>query len=202
MRMCNPVPLLAALLLLGCLSDHGGSDTETLLPVLLAADGAPAAGARVRLVPADYDPSQPRPASIRTATADAQGRYAFPSGLTGAYNLIASGDGDEAVFLAGVAASSLPDTLSLETARVVFVSLHGDGYTQADSGKAWFPGSDIFVRCEVDTATKLERLPRGLDGMVIESRAGWRHEYQITNPADSLVIKADRFGVQCNPYGQ
>lgn len=202
MRKNLPVFLLATLLFSGCLSDHGGSDTETLLPVLLTADGRPAAGVQVKLVPEDYDPSRPTPSAIRSALTDAKGRYAFPAGIAGAYNLLAAGAGDQALFLAGVAADSLPDTLSLDRARVLFVSLHGDGYTRADSGKAWFPGSDLFVRCDGDTATKLEKVPRGLDGMVIESRAGWRHEYEITNPGDSLVIKADRFGVQCDPYGK
>lgn len=203
---------LAALSLLafasGCLfndgngSNHGGSDTETLTGVLLSPDGLPAANARVRLVPATYDPSRPAPEIIREAKTDAEGRYAFPKAPSpGSYNLIAAGgEPGQALYRGGLPADSLPDTLSLAKARVFFISLHGTAYQTADSGKAWFPGTDVIVHCDGDTATPLPDVPRGMDAMVIESRAGWRHEFTITRPDDTLAIRADRNGVTAEPY--
>lgn len=194
------VPL--ALLPAGCISDGGGSDTETLTGVLRTAEGQPAANARVKLIPAAYDPSKPEPGLIRTAYTDAKGAYRFEKApAAGAFNLLAvAATPGAAAFEEGLAADSVPDTLTLSKARVVFLSLHNETYATADSGKAWFPGTDVFVRCEGVTATKLETVPRGMDKMVIESRAGWRHDYQITNPADSLAIHADRNQVRCDAY--
>lgn len=206
------LPALAAALLLaifpalfqGCMPEGGGSDTETLTGILRTADGIPAAGARVKLIPEWYDPSRPNPDHIRSTVTDAQGRYRLrvtPGVETGTFNLLAiSADSSQGIFQSGLASNALPSALTMEESRVFFISLHGDSYTQADSGKAWFPGTDLFVRCDGDTATKLNSVPRGISDMVLESRAGWRHEYTVTNPGDSLLIRANRFEVQCLPY--
>lgn len=198
--LASLVPL--ALLLAGCVSDGGGSDTETLTGLLRTADGQPAANAKVKLIPTAYDPSKPEPGLIRTVYTDAKGAYRFDrSPAAGSFNLLAVGaSSDAAAFEAGLPADSVPATLTLSKARVVFLSLHNETYATADSGKAWFPGTDVFIRCEGVTATKLETVPRGMDNMVIESRAGWRHDYRITNPADSLAIHADRNQVRCDAY--
>jgi hypothetical protein len=162
---------------------------------------------KVKLVPAAYDPSLPAPAQVRVATTDAEGRYAFPKASGGVYNLLARGaagaygeSGGTGVYVRGLAADSLPAILSLAKARVFFISLHDDAYTQADSGRAWFPGTDLLVRCEGITATKVESLPAGLDSLVLQSRAGWRHDYRVTVPGDSLSIMANRQGVTAMPY--
>lgn len=184
----------------GCLFSGGGSDTETLTGVLLSPDGRPAANARLRLVPATYDPSRPAPGLIREAETDAEGRYAFPKApFAGAFNLLAAA-GEHALYRGGLAADSVPDTASLSPARVLFISLHGEIYQTADSGQAWFPGTDVIVECEGIAATRLPSVPRGMNAMVIESRAGWRHEYTITLPDDSLSIRADSNGVTGAPY--
>jgi hypothetical protein len=178
----------------------GGSDTETLTGVLLSPDGRPAANARVRLVPATYDPSRPAPGLIREAETDAAGRYTFPKAPSaGSYNLIAA-VGELGLFRGDLAAGTLPDTSSLSPARVLIISLHGGIYQPADSGRAWFPGTDVIVQCDGVTATRLPAVPRGMNAMVIESRAGWRHEYTITLPNDSLAIRADSNGVTSVPY--
>ena len=205
--------LLAALSLLasgsGCLfsdSGHGGSDTETLTGVLLAPDGRPAANARVRLVPAAYDPVRPAPGHVREARTDAGGRYGFPKAPSdGRYNLIAAdAQDDHALYRGGLPADTLPDTLRLSAAWVLYISLHGDVYQAADSGKAWFPGTDILVHCDGDAATRLPGVPRGMEAMVIESRAGWRHEFTRAQPGnsleDSLAIHADSNRVTIQPY--
>ena len=193
-------------LLLGCLTQGGGSDTETLTGRLLAPDGLPAAGVEVTLVPTAYDPSRPEPGQVRTATTDAQGSYSFQSAATGTYNLVvreAPGTygypGGASVFAGGLAADSVPVSLTLAKARVFYISLHDDAYTPADSGTAWFPGTDILVRCEGVTATKVESLPAGLDNLVLQSLAGWRHDIRVTQPGDSLNISANRQGVTVSP---
>lgn len=201
-----PRALLLCALLSGCLAEHGGSDTETLTGHILAPDGRPAAGVEVTLLPAAYDPSRPEPAKVRTATTDAEGRYSVPKASSGTYNLVvreASGaygyDAGAGIFAGGLPADSLPDALTLSRARVFYISLHDDAYTPADSGTAWFPGTDILVRCEGATATRVASLPAGLENLVLQSRAGWRHDYRVTQPGDSLDISANPQGVTVSP---
>lgn len=193
-------------LLLGCLAGGGGSDTETLTGRLLAPDGRPAPGVEVTLVPEAYDPSRPDPERVRTAITDAEGRYAFPKAAGGTYNLVAREapgaygfPGGAGAFAGGLAGDSLPGALTLGKARVFYISLHDDAYTAADSGTAWFPGTDILVRCDGGTATPVGSLPAGLDSLVLESRAGWRHGIRVDQPGDSLDIAADRRGVRVSP---
>ena len=202
MRIILAALVLLALSLLGCVADGGGSDTETLTGLLLTAEGKPAVNAQVKLIPATYDPSKPQPGLVRSVRTDAKGAYRFPKApAAGTFNLLAVGaTPDAAVFEQGLAADSVPDTLSLAKARVFYISLHGDTYAEADSGKAWFPGTDVFIRCEGVAPTKVESVARGMDEMILESRAGWRHDYEVTNPADTLAIRANRLEVRCDAY--
>lgn len=199
-------PLLTCSLLLGCLAQGGGSDTETLTGRILDPGGQPAAGVEVTLVPAAYDPSRPEPNRLRIAVTDAQGRYQLPKAAGGTYNLLvreASGAygyaGGAGVFAAGLPADSLPASLTLAKARIFYISLHDDAYTAADSGTAWFPGTDILVRCDGTTATKVESLPAGLDSLVLRSLAGWRHDIRVSRSGDSLDIYATRQSVTVTP---
>lgn len=208
-RATAPKLILAAwslALLFGCLTQGGGSDTETLTGRILAPDGLPAAGVEVRLVPEAYDPSRPEPGKVRAALTDAEGRYSVPKTSAGNYNLIvreAPGAyglaGGAGVFAEGLPADSVPAVLTLAKARVFYISLHDDAYTPADSGTAWFPGTDILVRCDGVTATRVESLPAGLESLVLQSLAGWRHDYRVTLPGDSLDISANRQGVTVTP---
>lgn len=198
--------LLSGALLLGCLTQGGGSDTETLTGRILSPDGLPAADVEVRLMPAAYDPSRPEPGRVRTARTDARGRYAVPMASAGTYNLViqaAPGTygyaGGAGAFVGGLPGDSVPDALTLAKARVFYISLHDDAYTPADSGTAWFPGTDILVRCDGVTATRVESLPAGLESLVLQSLAGWRHDYRVTLPGDSLDISATRQGVTVTP---
>ena len=192
--------------LFGCLAQGGGSDTETLTGRILAPDGRPAAGVEVTLLPSAYDPSRPEPSQVRIATTDAQGGYAFPRAAAGTYNLLVREPpgafgfaGGAGVFAEGLPADSLPATLTLAKARIFYISLHDDAYSPADSGTAWFPGTDILARCEGVTATRVESLPAGLDDLVLRSRAGWRHDVRVTQPGDSLDISANPQGVAIRP---
>lgn len=203
-RFAPCLVLILACLSGGCLKDGGGSDTETLTGLLHTADGKPAAGAQVKLVPSAYNPSLSAPSMIRSAFTDSKGRYRLPRMRKtggGSYNLIAIADGiEEAAFVDSLWSDSVPAVLTLERSRVFFISLHGETYQTSDSGKAWFPGTDFFVRCEAAAGGKLDKVPKGISELVIESKAGWRQDYVVTNPQDSLVIRATRLEVQCQPY--
>jgi 5-hydroxyisourate hydrolase-like protein (transthyretin family) len=200
-----PLLSLAALLAMGgCLNDGGGSDTETLTGLVRTADGNPAVGAEVKLIPVLYNPSEPQQSLIRKTVTDADGRYRFlapTDSKTGRYNLIVAAAGvDQGAIVDSLSADSVPATLTLERSRVFFISLHGDTYQTSDSGKAWMPGTDFFVRCEAAVPGKMDKVPRGISDLVIVSKAGWRQDYRVTNPGDSLIIKATRLEVQCQPY--
>lgn len=202
-RKRMPLMLLGALFIVGCFSG-GGSDTETLTGRILKPDGTPSAGTEVKLIPGDYDPAHPDSALIRSTRTDAAGRYSFLTApVAGSYNLLASDSSDGpaglAVFAPALTADSLPKTLSLAKARVFYITLHRIDYPIADSGKAYFPGTDILIRCQGVAATRLNGVPLGLDRIILESRAGWRHDYQVTVPGDSLNIKANQDSVTVTP---
>jgi hypothetical protein len=186
----------------GCTPEatQGGSDTETLSGVLLTSGGMPAAGAQVKLVPSTYDPSQPDPSLIRFTYTNPQGRYTFPkSRAAGSYNLLAAGQTEGAAFIATLSADSVPDTLSLEPTRVIFLSMFGSASYAYDPGMAWFPGTDFLFRCETEAAIAMKGLPRSLNSLVLKSTAGWRHDYTFHVPGDTLVINASKYGIECYP---
>jgi hypothetical protein len=187
----------------GCMAEatQGGSDTETLSGVLLTSGGKPAAGALVKLVPSTYDPSQPDPSLIRLTFTNPQGRYTFPKNrAAGSYNLLAAGQTEGAAFIATLSADSVPDTLSLEPTRVILLSMLGSASYAYDPGMAWFPGTDLLFRCETEAAIAMKGLPRSLNSLVLESTAGWRHDYTFHVPSDTLVINASKYGIECYPW--
>jgi hypothetical protein len=191
----------ALLSLSGCMFQavQGGSDTETFTGLLLTPEGKPAAGARVRLIPSDYDPTRPDSARIRVAVTDRRGRYTFPrTESAGSYNLLAAGNKAGALFREALSPDSLPDTLRLDTARVIRLGMYEDSFYTYEPGQAWFPGTDILVRCEADSAMVMDLVPRNLNNLVLEGSHGWRHDYTIEIPGDSLSIQANRFEVKCD----
>jgi hypothetical protein len=179
---------------------QGGSDTETLTGILLTPEGKPAVGARVKLIPSNYDPSHPDTSRIRVVVTNPLGRYTFPKiRAAGSYNLLAAGMTGDAAFLPSLSADSVPDTVRLQPPHVIFLSMTGATYNY-DPTQAWFPGTDLFVRCENDSAIAWKGLPQSLRSMVFESSAGWRHDYTFYIPNDSLIITASEYGVDCYPY--
>ncbi|MEO7959579.1 MAG: hypothetical protein ABIW76_23110 [Fibrobacteria bacterium] len=186
----------------GCMPEataQGGSDTETLTGLLFTPEGKPAVGARVKLIPSTYNPSLPDTTLIRVAVTSPLGLYTFPkTRAEGSYNLLAAGMTGGAAFLASLSADSVPDTLRLEPPRSIFLRMTGSTYNY-DPTQAWFPGTDLFVRCENDSAIAWKGLPRSLNSMVFESSAGWRHDYTFYLPNDSLIITASEYGVDCYP---
>jgi hypothetical protein len=97
--LCCAVSLLAALMALyGCGSQIAGNGTQTGNPVamgkILTANGKPAAGALVRIVPVDYVPSfaLAKKTPVPICTTDANGSYSIYAIDSGAYNLEAVRD--------------------------------------------------------------------------------------------------------------
>lgn len=187
----------------GCTSEsslQGGTDTETLTGLMLTAQGNPAAGARVKLIPSGYDPSRPDTAKIRVAVTDPGGRYTFPKAKdAGSFNLLATGSAGDAVFLEALPGDSVPDTLRLGTARMFYVATYGDSYDY-QPGMAWFPGTDLLVRCGTDSSVTMKGVPGNLNYLVIKGDAGWRHEFTVQVPGDTLVIGATQFAIDAHPY--
>ena len=97
--LCCAVSLLAVLMVLcGCGTQIAGNGTQTGNPVamgkILFADGKPAAGALVRIVPVDYVPSfaLAKKTPVPICTTDAGGNYSIYAIDSGAYNLEAVRD--------------------------------------------------------------------------------------------------------------
>lgn len=208
MRMHASAAALAALALAACLftpeksARGGGSDTETLTGLVKGAAGAPAARVQVKLVPADYDPSRPDTARIRKAMTDSQGRFTFEKVDTAAtWNVIA---GDAAAKEWAMAKDLKPGSeippISLASAKVFRFSLHSAQYQYRDSGIAYFPGTDIFARCNGITATPVDSVPLGALRFVVASSAGWKHDTTLTSVLDSVDVKADKEKVLCDQY--
>jgi hypothetical protein len=205
MRIRGPMILGLAMIAASCMPEGGGSDTETLTPALTGTvslrSGAPAAGALVKLVPSGFDPARPDDAPIRRTLADASGKYLFADLDTGkTYNVIAGKPGDKAwAFVGEVRAGGAETDLFLDPAKVFLISLHAEAYTRADSGVAFFPGTDILARCDGITVSAIDSVPAGVLRLVVESRAGWKHDTTLVSVNDTAKVRADRDGIIYTP---
>ena len=182
----------------------GGSDTETLTGLVSTPAGAPAAGALVKLIPADYDPSHPDTARLRRMIADSAGKFRFDSlDKAQAYNLIAGGAGNAGektwAFAGGLRAGPGSKPLALSLAKVFLFALHSDSYNVLDSGIAYFPGTDILAHCEGVKASEVDSVPMGVLRFVVESRAGWAHDTTLVSAPDTAKVAADKSGVTVSP---
>ncbi|MEO6096227.1 MAG: carboxypeptidase-like regulatory domain-containing protein [Fibrobacteria bacterium] len=186
----------------GCMPEatQGGSDTETLSGLVLTPKGKAAVGARVKLIPSTYDPSQPNASLIREVTTDSQGRYTFPkTPARGSFNILAVGPTQDAAFIASLSADSVPDTLRLEPPRTILVTMYGSSYDYAP-GRVWFPGTDILFICNSEASMAMKGLARSLNSLVLESSEDWRHDYTFHIPGDTLVIEVSRFSISAYPF--
>lgn len=205
MRICRPAILGLALILASCMPQGGGSDTETLTVSLSGSvslrSGAPAAGAVVKLVPSGYDPARPDAEPIRKILADSSGNFRFADLDSGAtFNLIAGNPGEKAWAFAGkVKAGGSGTDLFLDPAKVFLISLHSKTYERADSGIAFFPGTDILARCDGISAAAIDSVPAGVLRLVVESRAGWKHDTTLVSVGDTAQVRADRNGIVYTP---
>jgi len=198
--------ILAALSLAACMFSPdrqagGGSDTETLTGVVALADGPRAAGVPVKLIPALYDPSRPDTSRIRRALTASDGSFRFEGVDTAiSWNLIAGEAGLKAWAFAGnLRAGESPGTLILSAPKVFLVSLHSSAYAAKDSGIAYFPGTDIIARCDAVSVSRLDSVPAGATRIVIESRAGWKHDTTLVSVTDTAKVVADSAGLRITP---
>jgi hypothetical protein len=175
----------------------GGSDAETLTGLISSPMGQPSARTLVKLIPADYDPSHPDTARIRRAMTDDSGHFRFEKLEKGrAYNVIAGNAEEKSwVMSSGLTAGPERKALTLALAKVVLFSLHSDGYISRDSGVAYFPGTDIFTRCNGVTASVVDSVPFGALRFVVESRAGWKHELTVISLEDTTDVVAGKDGL-------
>lgn len=179
----------------------GGSDTETLTGWVASPTGRPSARTLVKLFPADYDPSRPDTTRIRRAMTDDSGHFRFEKlEKAKAYNVIAGNAGEKSWALAsGLTAGPERKTLSLSLAKVFKFSLHSNAYTNLDSGVAYFPGTDIFTRCNGVTASVVDSVPSGALRFVVESRTGWKHETTVISVKDTTDVVAGKDGLILYP---
>lgn len=201
----------AAVVLMACLSSPtppaegpfrqgGGSDTETLTGRVTGADGIPANGVPVKLLPAAYDPSHPDTSNIRRSVTDANGQYRFDSVDTHRlWNVIAGDKNRNAWALARDRKPGLSVPLTLKTAQVFLVTLHVANYASSDSGIAFFPGTDILTRCDSRSVSAVDSVPAEALRFVVESRAGWRHDTTLTAALDTARIRADKNQIVITP---
>ncbi|MBW8889789.1 MAG: hypothetical protein JF616_18680 [Fibrobacteres bacterium] len=199
--------VLAALALAACVlspdrqARGGGSDTETLSGLVTGATGAPAAAVQVKLIPAGYDPSRPDTTLIRRTLTGSDGSFRFEKVDTSiAWNLIA---GESALkswaFAGALRAGGSRHALALSEPKVFLVSLHSAAYAAKDSGIAYFPGTDILARCDAISVSRLDSVPAGASRIVIESRAGWKHDTTLVAVADTARVVADSAGIRITP---
>jgi hypothetical protein len=172
----------------------GGSDTETLTGQVSSPDGLPAIGAMVKLIPAAYDPSLPDTTLIRRTVTNDSGVFRFEKlDSTATYNVIAGKAGEKSW---GFAAALRPGPgrrpLALSLAKVFLFSMHSEGYLPADSGIAYFPGTDILAKCGGFTASRVDSVPLGALHFVVASRAGWLHDTTLTAAADTTKVSAGK----------
>ena len=178
----------------------GGSDTETLKGWVRDGANAPAAHVRLKLIPSDYDPSHPDSNLIRRTLSDDTGHFEF-KGLDSSrsYNLIAGDPDHRAWALAAGLRAGASRAISLSLAKVFLFSLHGDGYTLADSGIAYFPGTDILAHCGGLSPARVDSVPAGVLRFIVASRAGWQHDTTLAAAADTTKIAASRARVTLLP---
>jgi len=208
------VKTLMALCLSACLSTNndelpvahgGGSDSETLTGMVYTSEGKPSARILVKLIPADYDPSQPNVNTIRLSTTNDSGQFKFEKvDSLKVYNIIAGNSIDkkwaiskDATLKKVIAAQGLKITLA--DAKVFLFSLHTSIYETKDSGIAYFPGTDILAHCDGINASTVDSVPTGALRFVVQSRAGWKHDTTLVTTRDTVSIIAEATGINVTP---
>lgn len=182
-------------------ADGGGSDTETISGLVILKSGMVASNAVVKLIPKDYNPSHFEPSVIRKTITDSLGRFQFNQlKTTDSFNLIATvPNQNHWAFEANQVAGVHGLNLSLKIPAVFLISLEYPTYARKDSGLAYFPGTDILTRCNGVSPSNIDSIPIGLNHIVVESRAGWRHDTTLMYAQDTLRLRADSNGLYWNP---
>jgi hypothetical protein len=181
------------------ISQGGGSDTETLTGAVSLSNGKPAARILIKLVPSNYNPSQPDTGLIKRVMTDDMGQFRFEKlSKTKFYNAIAGKPQERAwAFAESLQTGDSGAPIALSMAKVFLISLEYQGYTAKDSGIAYFPGTDILTRCNGISTSVVDSVPAGVLHIVVKSRAGWTHDTTLTSTKDTADVKADQNGITC-----
>jgi hypothetical protein len=202
------LPPLGALFLTACLfisedkPAHGGSsDTETLTGIVTGINGTPSIGASIKLLPANYDPSHPDTTKIRKAKTDSMGIFSFDRVDTSkVWNVIAGSTEKKSwAMVQGVKPGKGEQSLNLAMAKTFLISLHSSIYTVQDSGIAYFPGTDILVKCNGVTVSLVDTVPAEALRFIVESRSGWKHDTTFSTSSDTAKIMADSINIRITP---
>ena len=145
-----------------------GSISETtnggVVGAIVDQEGAPAAGAQVVLLPADYDPVK-RSAVVSADTTDSLGIYTFSKIAAGEYVIQATHiDKRNSVLIRGIHVNDRIETVSLDTLkRPGSVKVILPAGADAVKGYVYIPGSVVFAflnnRSDIVT---LDSVPAGL----------------------------------------
>ena len=173
---------LLALVLSGCLGGSGNSGSETtngLTGTVRDVEGRPAPGARVLLLPLDYNPVEAATTPAATAT-DAKGVYAFSDIKPGHYNVELSDTAhgkrtlvrDVTVREEGTAKADAtlgkPGSLELRTAD--FVAASESAYVYIPGTTAWAP---VDAEARVAGGVGLQSVPVGIyEEVLLVTRSG------------------------------
>lgn len=163
------LPFALTLALAGCFREsavEGGTETETTLAGRITdAEGRPAAGAEVLLLPADYNPIL-RTGRIHRKIADGEGRYAFSGIDAGRYNIQAEGRAGDVVLVQSIvldnpaagdaARRTVPDAVLRPACRLLVPW----NLLPRENGWVYLPGTTVSAR--------ISSFPDSVEGLVLE----------------------------------
>ncbi len=180
----------------------GGSDSETITGLVTLPNGKVAALSEVKLIPSDYDPSHPDEKLITKVISDSMGKFTFNTiDKNKDYNIIVKklNSENKSQYLWGLemkVKGSLNGNkaiaLQLSNSKVFLFSMHSDVYARADSGIAYFPGTDILTRCDGIVESPIDSVPSGALRFKVISRAGWQYDTTLTSALDTTKVLASR----------
>ncbi len=189
--------------------DGGGSDAETITGIVTLPSGKAAALTEVKLIPSDYDPSQPGINLITKTISDSNGNFSFKAfDKNKEYNIIVKklnldGGGHylsaQQMKIKGSNNGKTLFKIQLATSKVFLFSMHGDVYAPADSGIAYFPGTDILTHCNGIDESPIDSVPAGALRFKIVSRAGWQYDTTLTSVFDTTRVSASKSSIKLLP---
>jgi hypothetical protein len=174
-RTVSLAAAVASLLWFGCAQPTqtaGGASEETnafVLGKVLVADGAPAAGVEVKLLPTDFDPLAVAPQGLPAVdTTNGAGEYVFFVTDSGMYNVLGTDQSTgEKVLVQGIVVSG-EDTVSvldgglLPTGSILMTLAGG---LAAEQGYLFVPGTDAYAYVDSTSAALgtvlLDAVPSG-----------------------------------------
>jgi len=172
-------------------ANFGGVDTETgIRGIIQGQDGMFSKQALVLLVPQTYVPYiQNNDSLVKTAYTDSLGYFRFEDADSNTVYNIQANLGDRAVFYQSVSDNDSL-TLILRPTNTLAINLaYVDyPYQTADSTRAYFPGTTIFIRCE--TYSLINNIPVGVNQLTLNNENNEKGERAISelNTVSDTVV--------------